>query len=176
MTMAIGIYENQAAAIEAVQQLEGAGFRAEDLKVMAKDHESSGRIESETDVHVDELNDLTDTRADRSGGDVLLDSPAAAGWAAGFPLAAGLGFGTYNGAGYPAGVLALTALHEGDDMKDALQALGLGDKAAEVCRDAISEGSIVVVAEAEAEEDVDDSARKAGAEDVFRRTGAAQII
>ncbi|HUC92800.1 MAG TPA: hypothetical protein VMS09_12370 [Paenibacillus sp.] len=175
MTMAIGIYENQAAAIEAVQQLEGEGFRAENLKVMAKNHESSGRIESETDVHVDELNDLTETRADRNGGDILPDSPAAAGWAAGYPLAAGIGFGTYNGTGYPAGILALTALRDGDEMKGALEALGLGDKAAEVCRDAISEGSIVVVAEAEGDAG-DDSARKAGAEEVFRRTGAAQII
>ncbi|EXX85158.1 hypothetical protein BG53_05255 [Paenibacillus darwinianus] len=171
MSMAIGIFSNQAAAIEAVQLLEGAGFRPDEMKVVAKDRESSGRIESETDVHVDELNDLTDARADRSGGDIPLDSPAAAGWAAGFP--AGLGLGTYNGTGYPAGVLAYTALNDGGSgMKGALHALGLGDTAAEVCRDAIREGSIVVVAEA----DGDDSVRKGSAEDVFRRTGAAQII
>ncbi|MBW7455286.1 general stress protein, partial [Paenibacillus sepulcri] len=62
MAIKIGIFKMQQQALDAVKGLEQEGFSKTELKVIAKDREHSRRLESETDVHTDEIQELADTR------------------------------------------------------------------------------------------------------------------
>ena len=62
MAMKIGIFESQSQAIEAVLALEQEGFTKTEIKVLSKNREHSSRIEEETNVHAEEIDELVDTR------------------------------------------------------------------------------------------------------------------
>src|SRR5690349_7944177 len=62
MALKAGVFKTEQQAIEAVQALEAEGFSKNDIKVLAKNTEDTRRIESETDVHADEIEELTETR------------------------------------------------------------------------------------------------------------------
>ncbi|PZD94676.1 hypothetical protein DNH61_17135 [Paenibacillus sambharensis] len=173
MTKTIGIFAKQEQVIGALEDLERAGFKPEEIKVLAKDHEGSRLVESETDVHVDELNDLTDARGGRGdsiGGIIPAGAAPAAAAGGGGGYTGGTGYASYNGVAYPAGVLAFGSF-AGDDggMKSALKDLGLNGKEAEVCRDAIRDGGFAVVAET-------DNSYGGDAEALLRNHGAQEIL
>jgi|GEM_PF-689886 len=199
MSRKIGIFNVQEQAIEAVQALESQGFGPDDLKVIAKDREHAERIESETDVHADELLDLADN-GDHEGRGLLrgtripllgLAGLGTLGGSAGF---AGAGAGYAGGAGagagpaLGAGLLAAGAIDgvpdDGDNrgMRSALRSLGMNDEEVDVVGDAIRDGRLVVVAETDEEADGEstassaDGGKLAAAEEAFRRHGAAQVL
>jgi hypothetical protein len=173
MPQVIGVFDTQEQAIEAVQGLERAGFRREQLKVLAKDYESSRRVEHETDVHVDEINDLVDTREDSGEGPLNTFPGGYIGGAGVSPVVAATGLSTYNASTiFPAGAFAWTAYPEGEEMSSALHALGVGDQAGAVCTEALNEGRFVVAAE------IGQGAgeRQATAEQVMRGCGARDLV
>src|SRR5690606_24179451 len=96
MPRVIGVFDTQEQAIEAVQGLERAGFRREQLHVLAKDYESSRRVENETDVHVDEINDLVDTRGGSGEGPMDIFPGGYIGAASASPVVGSAGISTYN--------------------------------------------------------------------------------
>ncbi|CAM4455822.1 general stress protein [Paenibacillus tarimensis] len=173
MAKTIGIFARQEQVIEAIQGLERAGYKPEEIKVLAKDHDGSRLVESETDVHVDELNDLTDARGGRNdgiGGILPAGAAPAAAAGGGGGYTGGTGYASYNGAAYPAGVLAFGSFANDDGgMKSALEDLGLDSKEAKVCRDAIRDGKFAVVAET-------DNSYGTNTDSVFRNHGASEVL
>ena len=167
MPRIIGIFDTQEQAIEAVQKLEQAGFRREQLHVLAKDYESSRRIENETDVHVDELNDLVETRKDEGPLDTFPGGYI--GGASASPGVGAAGVTTYTASTiFPAGAFAWNWNREGQEMSSALHALGVGDHAGAICTEALNEGRYLVAAEHEQGAD----ARQSAAEEVMHGCGA----
>jgi hypothetical protein len=180
MTLKAAVFRTEREAINAVQALERDGFSRHVIKVFAKNTEDTRRIETETDVHADEVQELTETR-ERSGEDI--------GWIAAAPLnaPAGLAFngavtGMVGGAGpyYGAGVLPPTAaLTEGAGMEQSLRALGLHAEAAQLCGEAIADGGIVVAVDVGDGGGMDggpDMTGAGSAEAVFRSCGAERIL
>ncbi|WP_274649096.1 general stress protein [Paenibacillus humicola] len=182
MALQAGVFRKEQQAIEAVQALEAEGFARTGIHVFAKNIEHTRRIESETDVHADEVQELTETR-DESGEGGRYGLPgfvsAPLSTAAGFAFlgnSPGVSSSTpYNGAG----VFAAAGMLDGEsNMEQSLRALGLDEETAGVCGKAIAEGSIVVAA------DVDGGSSDGGpdlssggrAEAVFRRCGAERIL
>lgn len=173
MQQVIGIFDTQEQAIEAIDGLERAGFRRTDVKVLAKDYESSRRIERETDVHVDELNDLVDTREDSGEGPLNSFPGGYIGGAGVSPAVGATGLSTYNASTiFPAGAFAWTAYPAGREFTSALHALGVGDEAAALCTEALNEGRFVVAAE------LGQSAAgsRSDAEKVLRACGASAVV
>jgi len=173
MRQVIGIFDTQEQAIEAVGELERAGFRREQLKVLAKDYESSRRIERETDVHVDELNDLVDTREDSGEGPLNSFPGGFIGGAGVSPVVGATGLSTYNASTiFPAGAFAWTAYPTGQEFTSALRALGVGDQATALCTEALNEGRFVVAAEI----GQGTGASRAAAEHALRVCGAWEVV
>ncbi|NBD23948.1 general stress protein [Paenibacillus glycinis] len=147
----IGIFESQNEAIQAIQALEHAGFTNKELTVIARDREHSRRIESETNVHADELQDLADTRSatDQHGlGDPRVVAPIAA--SPGMPMA-----GTFAGGfAYPGTsfVTAAAFLDDDNSMGSALSDLGVPSGDIDACREAIARGAIVIAADTGSEQ------------------------
>ncbi|MGM0882143.1 MAG: general stress protein [Bacillota bacterium] len=181
MTRKIGVFDTQQQAIEAIQQLEQAGFVKGELKVLAKDSEHSRRIEAESDVHVDELHELEDA-SDHGRGLGTLGFTAAAGSGgtgmAGAYALAGYGTAPYIGGGYLYGA---AALFDEDEHEEVLQALGLDDEEAHICNQALQSGSIIVVVETDDSKSLldkeggPDLSRLSTAEAVFRNCNASAI-
>ncbi len=173
MPRVIGIFDTQEQAIEAVQGLEEAGFRRDRLHVLAKDYESSRRVENETDVHVDEINDLVDTREDSGEGPLDTFPGGYIGGASASPVVGAAGVSTYTASTiFPAGAFAWNWNREGQEMSSALHALGVGDRAGAICTEALNEGRFLVTAEFEQGAD----ARQSAAEDVMRGCGARELV
>jgi Heat induced stress protein YflT domain len=177
MSYKIAIFETQNDAIQALQALERAGFANTELTVIAKDREHSRRIESETDVHADELQDLTDTRSavDQHGlSDPRIIAPIAA--------SPGVGMtGTFtSGMAYPGTsfVTAAAFLDDDNSMNSALSDLGVPSGDLDACRDAIANGAIIVAAETGSGQSNGgpDLTRGGAAEAAFRTSGAARIL
>lgn len=179
MSVKIGIFKKEQQAIDAIHALEEEGFSKTELQVFARDHEHSQRVESDTDVHADEMEDLTDTR-DHDGAENGLNIPVIGLAAVGMTGGAGT---TTSGSMpyYGLGILAASGMLSDDSaMEDALQALGLSEGDAEKCRDAIAEGALVVTADTGADQPPagggPDLSRSGAAEAAFRRSGAESIL
>ncbi|WP_424767949.1 hypothetical protein [Paenibacillus sp. sgz302251] len=183
MTRKLAIFDTEQQAIHAIQQLEQSGFVPGELKVLTKDSEHSRRIEAESDVHADELRELEEASAQDAHG---LDGPGVVATAGsggiGFVGAYGLvGYGaasSYAGGGYPyAAVIADHNQHHG-----VLQALGLDDKEAEACYQALQNGSVIVIAETDESKSLldkdggPDLSRLGVAEAVMRQCNASSIV
>jgi hypothetical protein len=180
VTLKTALFRTERQVINAVEALEREGFSPNAIKVFAKNTEDTRRIETETDVHADEVQELTETR-ERSGEDLNwfaaapLNAPAALTYAGTAP-------GMINGAGpyYGAGVLPPgAALTEGSGMQESLRALGLDAEAASICGEAIAEGGIVVavdVGDGGSTDGGPDMTGAGSAEAVFRSCGAERIL
>lgn len=177
MSYKIAIYDTQNEAIEAIQALEQAGFAPTELTVIAKDREHSRLIESETDVHADEMQELTEARAasDEHG----IEDPRVVA-----PVAATSGFGmsgffaggmVYPGASF---VAAGAFLDDDTGMDSALSDLGVAGDDIEACRKAIEAGAFVVAADiGNANPDGGpDLSRSGTAEAAYRSSGASRIL
>jgi len=173
MQQVIGVFDTQEQAIEAVEGLEREGFRRESLKVLAKDYESSRRIERETDVHVDELNDLVDTREDSGEGPLNSFPGGFIGGAGVSPVIGATGLSTYNASTiFPAGAFAWTAYPGGRELDGALHALGIRGEAAAMCTEALNEGRFVIAAEVGQEA----GDYRSAVEQAMRVYGAKEIV
>lgn len=196
MARVIGIFEHQQQAIEAISKLQLQGFQRGEIQVIAKGTEHSSRIEAESEIDVDELKEMDQVRHRNRHGDGLDGVPGVSGMAvavgamglggAGVGLGAGFGLGGAAGnAGAPgvaAGVLAVGGDLFGDDegISEALRALGLSDKEASQCNDAVRAGKLLVVAKSDEEDaglsDGPELTRMSNAEAVMRNCGAEQVI
>jgi hypothetical protein len=178
MARKIGVFDTQQQVIDAIKQLEQAGFVKSELKVLAKDSEHSRRIEAESNLHVDELHERED--ADYLG---VLGIAAAAGTGgtgiAGAYSLTGYGTAPYLGGGYLYGA---AVLFDEDEHEEALKALGLDDEEAHTCNQALQSGSIVVVVETDDSKSLMDKdggpdlSRLSAAEAVFRSCNASAIV
>ncbi|MBM7568248.1 general stress protein [Paenibacillus sacheonensis] len=177
MSYKIAIFDTQNDAIQAVQALESAGFTPTELKVIAKNRDESRRIESETDVHADELEDLQETRAayDEHGlGDPRIIAPVA--------VTPGLGMsgGFTSGMAFPGTPFIAAGVFLDDDTStnSALSDLGVPGGDVDKCREAIAQGGIIVAADIgnESSDGGPDLSRGGEAEAAFRSCGAARIL
>ncbi|MHA6480612.1 hypothetical protein ACX1C1_01540 [Paenibacillus sp. strain BS8-2] len=148
MAKKIGIFESQQQVIGAITQLEDAGFKPGDMKILAKDSEHSRRIEAESDVHVDEMRDLEETRNDaRTHTDTI--GAAYSSGSADSALAMSYGFTGFGGsmtagAGFP---LAVSYSFIGNDHERAFRSLGLDNKEAELCCREVERGAYALIVE-----------------------------
>lgn len=183
MTRKIGLFETEQQVIQAIQQLEQAGFAQGELMVLAKDSEHSRRIEAESDVHVDEITELAETSAVQVQGSDTLGMMAAAGFgSAVVPTAYGLaGYGTGGllGGAYPFGA---ALLFDDDEHSRVYHSLGLDDEETHICSQALQSGSVIIVVETDGSkslQEVDggpDLSRLGIAEAVFRSCNASSIV
>ncbi|NIK78634.1 hypothetical protein FHS15_003780 [Paenibacillus castaneae] len=182
MTRKIGIFETEQQALTAIQQLEQAGFVPGELRVLAKDSEHSRRIESESDVHADELRELEDM-TNRTGGFDDTGIIGATGYN-GLGLTAAMampinGSSSYMGGSFP---LAVSGLFGGSNHERSLQTLGLSDKESQICGQALQSGSLIVIAETDESKSLldkeggPDLSRLGKAEAVFRQCHASKIV
>lgn len=185
MTKIIGVFTTEQQVINTLNDLEQAGFVSGELSVFAKDRSHSRRIERESDIHVDELREIGDTRSGVSNdiGNGNFDMTF---------NAAGIlpGAGTSGVNGYSAGpVVAGSYLfgdgflnNDHDGIEEALQALGLDSQESDACKDAIRHGSAVVVVDTDESKSLldqdggPDLTRLGMAEAVFRQNDAESII
>ncbi|GGD94574.1 general stress protein [Paenibacillus nasutitermitis] len=179
MAIKIGIFKTQKQALDAIEALQQEGFTENQLKVIAKDREHSRLLESETNVHTDEIQDIAETRDHMEDG---IGIPAIGLAGTGVGTAGGVGVNS-GGAGatyYGAGILAGDGiLDDQTDMGDALHALGVTGSDAEKCRDALAEGCIVITAETDADQPSNfatNISRGDTAEAVYQRAGAERIL
>lgn len=182
MALKLGFFKTEQEVINTIETLERDGFTKNEIMVMVNDGEHSRRIESETDVHTDELRELVETRErvdvnDESNGILLAgsmtQSPGGvyAGGAAGM-----MGSGApYAGMNLLAGKISI---NENSSMEEALIALGVNGNDASLCRDAIVAGGIVVGVEtgSDSGNGGPDLTRNAIAESAFRQCGADRIV
>ena len=147
MAMKIGIFESESQAIEAVQALEQEGFTNTEIKVLSKNREHSSRIESETNVHAEEIDELVDTREYSSESSALgLGIIPPAGLTGGMYAA-----GMLNGSGGPYGngaaLVGAGLMSDDDSMKQALSSLGLASDSLSACPEGNYEWGPVVAAD-----------------------------
>ncbi|MCM3748323.1 general stress protein [Paenibacillus pasadenensis] len=180
MSKTIAIFNNQESVIQAVKSLRDSGFAADEIKVVGRDRESVRFVESDTDVHAEELQEIRDARGADGAfipGDGFIVGAAPLGGSS----VSGTGAAPYWGGAYPAAV-GTGIFSDDTPFEDIFKDFGLSEKNAERCRDAISEGGIVVVAEREdgskdnyvADGPTDDSL--ASAETILRSNGASEIL
>ncbi|WP_028609363.1 general stress protein [Paenibacillus harenae] len=181
MTRKIGIFDTEQQAINAIQQLEQAGFVQGELQVLAKDSEHSRRIEAESGVHADELRELEDTSDERQGLGRMGMATAAGFGTPGATAAYGItGYGTsvLFGGVFPS---VAAALFNGNEHDAALHSLGLDDDEAQLCHQALQNGSVIVIARTDEskslldKEDGPDLSRLSKAEAIFRQYNAKAI-
>jgi hypothetical protein len=177
MAMKIGIFESESQAIEAVQALEQEGFTNTEIKVLSKNREHSSRIESETNVHAEEIDELVETREYSSEGTALGLGIIPPGLTGGLYAA-----GMLNGSGGPYGngaaLVGAGLMSDDDSMKQALSSLGLASDSLSACRKAIMNGDLVVAADIGNNKGNGgpDLTRSGTAEAALRRSGAQQIL
>ncbi|CDN44594.1 MULTISPECIES: general stress protein [unclassified Paenibacillus] len=179
MSKTIAVFDNQENAVKAVQALRSGGFAPDEIKVLGRDRDSIRFIESDTDVHADELQDIKEARRNDSGAYPLDRTGFVVG-------AAPFGGNTISSGGAPffAGgyVLADDVIGGDTPFESIFKELGLSESLAEKARDAVAEGGIVLIAD---REDGSDSVYEAdgpsqdtlaGAEAIFRSNGATTIL
>ncbi|WP_020620213.1 general stress protein [Paenibacillus daejeonensis] len=175
----IGVFKMEQQAIEAVELLEKEGFSAGELQVLARDSDHTHRIEAETDVPTQEVQEI----AENNDGGVVGIPLAVGGMGVGNPGGSTAAGNTYGaapavGAGFFGGLFRRDFRSDDNDgIRDALRTLGLGSKEADSARDAIREGSLLIVVDLEDDAEKTDSGinRLDKAEAVFRSSGAIDI-
>lgn len=181
MARKIGIFQTQQQAIEAIAQLEQAGFVKGELQVLAKDSEHSRRIEAESDIHVDEIRELEE--ADYNRGAERLDLAAVAG-SGSTGVAAAYGIAGYGTAPAAAGgyLYGMSLLSGEDEHERVLQSFGFDDEETHACSQALSSGSVIVIVDTDETKSLldkdggPDLSRLGAAEAVFRSCGASEIV
>ena len=176
----IGVFKMEQQAIEAVELLEKEGFTAGELQVLARDTDHTHRIEAETNVPTQEVQEIAESNDGRGGMGIPL---VVGGMGVGNPggsTAAGNSYGAAPGigAGFFGGLFRRGFRSDDNDgIRDALRTLGLGSKEADSARDAIREGSLLIVVDLEDDAEKTDSGlnRLDKAEAVFRSSGAIDV-
>lgn len=182
MAKKIGIFENQQGVIDAVQELEKAGFTPGEMKILAKDAEHSRRIEAETDTHADEIRELEQANESHNG---MGGIGFATTYGFGVPaVAGGFGLSGYGGApfGGPSYALAAPYLFLNHQHESTFNALGLDTKETKLCSQAVDQGALALIVETDESKSLldkdggPDLSKLGIAEAVFRRCGASRIV
>ena len=170
-------FESESQAIEAVLALEQEGFTKTEIKVLSKNREHSSRIEYETNVHAEEMDELVDTR-EYSSEDSALGLGIIPPGLSGGMYAAGMMNGSGGPYGNGAALVGAGLLSDDDSMKQALSSLGLASDCLSDCRRAIMNGDLVVAADIGNDQGNGgpDLTRSGTAEAALRRSGAQQIL
>ncbi|MBJ6361342.1 general stress protein [Paenibacillus sp. GCM10012307] len=171
MSKKLALFENQEQAIKTIEALQKDGFATTEITVLAKNKEHSRRIESETDVHVDELIELAQVADDNEAHVKGVFVTGALG-------VSPVGSGSMPGA-YPlVGASGLVGMDFSSDFDKALGGFELEDSQRDACSEAIWAGSIAVIIEtAESKSDSGSGiSRLDKAEAAFRINGAQQIL
>ncbi|GGG82490.1 general stress protein [Paenibacillus radicis (ex Gao et al. 2016)] len=173
MAKKIAAFETQRQVIDTIAAMQQAGFETGELKIYAKDATHSRRIEAESDMHVDEIRELAETRENTSPYDRAGMTFAAPGILAGSGVSGTAGWNGIFGAAFI-----------GDDagVTQALMASGLDTKESDFCRNALENGQIIVVVETDESKSLldkdggPDLSKLGIAESVFRQYEAYRII
>ncbi|MWC30054.1 general stress protein [Paenibacillus sp. MMS18-CY102] len=187
MASKIGFFQTEAQATAAIQQLLQEGFTESDIRVIAKDRFHSRMVESESGVHVDELQELVETlHHDADGG---LDNGAMRqnALAGASVIAVGTPYGGISSAGAvpfaTAAYLTASALTVEDSSANrALIALDVEHNHLDQCREALKAGTtLVAVSTSDSASLLEkdggpDLSRLGNAEAVFRNNGATDIL
>lgn len=178
MSQLIAIFERQGQAVEAIEALRQAGFGAEQVRVVAKNEDMAWRIDNETDIPVDRLEDEAreryserDRLAVESDGSMPMPMPT-------IPLAASpIYLGDTVSTGMPGlganvageGYAGMPYLVNPDESPALLRDLGLSESDSKKFGEWIDQGRLLVVVESGPEtEDI--------AERALRRHGASHIV
>lgn len=183
MARKIGIFQSERQVVDAIEQLEQSGFTPGEITVLAKDSEHSRRIEAETDVHADEMLELSRTNYRSRGDDGTAEAVEGAGVFA-TPVAPAYGLASF-GSGSPASgagaMFAIPSLVTDDNFDRAFRTLGLDAKEASLCSREVMAGGWAVIARTDESKSLldkdggPDLSTLGIAEAVFRRCGASRI-
>lgn len=171
MKRKIGVFETEQQVIDCIRTLQGAGLANGEMKVLVKDDEHSRRIERESGIHADEVQEIAETGREQDNVDLPLVAASPA----------GLG-SSWNGSPALLGGYGFWGLDNDDSMMNAMQALGLGESEAEQCRGYLGSGAALVVVESEgsdtlfSQEGGPDPSKLGAAEALFRQCGALRIF
>ncbi|MBD2844912.1 general stress protein [Paenibacillus sp. IB182496] len=175
MSRKIAVFQKDEDVIETVEELQRKGFGQEHLKVLGKDHEHTRRVEEETGIDAEEIQDLAETREEQDATRTGLAAPFFLGGmgTGGTSHASGTGAAPYAPAAGVGLFGWLTGKRYSDDDEGigaALRALGLKKDEAHEAREAVRAGDIVVMVES------DDDAKLDEAEAVYRSHNATRLL
>ncbi|WP_165279982.1 general stress protein [Paenibacillus protaetiae] len=174
MRRKIGIFQTEQQVVNCVQLLQTNGFVPGEMHIVAKDDEHSRRIEHESGLHADELQELAETRYESKD---ITDSYALAAF---MPMPGGAG--TWNGVPAVYGSYGIWNKQDHDGFTAALESLGLSDDEAEQCINEIRAGKTIVYVESDESPTLfdhdggPDLSRLGIAEGIFRQAGASRVI
>lgn len=162
MRIGIGIFDHEEHVLNAVEALQEAGVRDEEIRVIVNNRETAPRLDSSSGVRLEALIELQELREEE-------DSVIA-------PLIAGYpGGGFMSGNLYTGNVAAGPALFSTEsisgtdaDAGDVMQAIGIPESAAKRCGQAAAAGNYVLIATADIELDSNQLLSSAGAIEVFQ--------
>lgn len=157
MTVTIGFFDNEESALDAARKLKEGSTRVEAIRLLVQNAESAPILSAQSDIPVEEVNTIRDEGGNRAA------NIAPLGVAAFSTTGSYNGTHTATGGVAPAVVVGGLGSLEGRDTEDTLQAIGIPDKHAESCSDAINNGQYLLVADGELGADTEDWLRQAGA-------------
>ncbi|MDF2667897.1 MAG: hypothetical protein K0R67_203 [Paenibacillus sp.] len=173
MTQIVGVFEQQGHAVEAIKMLKEQGISVEKIRVIARNEDQAGRVDSETEVNVEKIEDQ-----DRELNGYRYAEPNSGLNAPVIPLAAASP--TYLGdtlgnavpgapAGYPGGVIGESALDPINwDAKQKLRDLGFNDSDSKQYSEYLERGNLLLLVDSEPSDE-------AAAEAALRRSGASVV-
>lgn len=158
MTMNIGIYEREEDVLIGIQLLREAGIEQGELRVVVSNREGAPLLTSNTDVPLEELDAIQETRRNTEGDIFPLGGPLVTGYPAGNAA-------TNSG---PAGVVFPALIDdEGPSSEEVLTDIGIPKNAAEECGKAVESGHYLLIAESDLDTNV---------EVLLRNTGASSVV
>ncbi|MDF2815815.1 MAG: heat induced stress protein YflT [Paenibacillus sp.] len=167
MTQIIGVFDKQGHAVEAIDLLKEQGFTAEKIRIIARNEDHASRVESETDISVEKIEE------DRNGNRYAeprtgLNIPV-------IPLAAAspMYLGDTMGNAIPGPQVGYPGVSETIDPLDAdtkqtLRNLGFNESDSKQFSDYLEKGHLLVLVESEPSDE-------AAAEAALRNSGASVV-
>ncbi|WP_169087568.1 hypothetical protein [Paenibacillus sp. PL91] len=159
MTVTIGIFKKEEGVLEATKMFQTARTNDYNLRIVLKNKESAPILASQSDVPVEEVYEILEARGP------LTDRVAPLG---AVPLAAG-GYtaGSVGASGSPAGFVPVVSdLDDHPGTNDVLHDIGIPEKHANECGDALEVGRYLLILETDSEEEAESLLRLAGATNV----------
>ncbi|GKU76256.1 general stress protein [Paenibacillus sp. L3-i20] len=181
MAKKIGLFDSEQQVVDVINQLEQGGFTGGEIKVLTKDMSHSRRIESETDIHADEMHELANTYS--SDGDDSYVGVGTTNMYGAANVVGGYGLASFGGSPAVGGIYSFGSSFPFLNFNElsAYRALGLEKDEAELCHSGVENGAVAVIVETDESKslmDKDDGAdlsRLSVAEGIFRTYGATRI-
>lgn len=157
MTVTIGFFDNEESVLDAAKRLREGCTRASGVRLLVQNAESAPILAAQSDIPVEEVYSIRDARGYGTVDAAPLGvAPFTAGGYAGANTVAGTGSpGVVVGVGF--------GETEGPGTEDVLEDIGIPDKHAKSCGDAIDNGQYLLVAEGDLGLETADWMRQAGA-------------